>query len=106
MAPTANPTRMRSPSFSGRDDPMCLLLSPMESARLLVRSRIRDQINVPYRTRPALRVREKNNIASRASLSFDEYWDHYEPPRAPTRINVEVRDVVTPKDDLEWEVGG
>ena len=106
--PVANPTRsIKSPSFLGRHDPLCLLPSPEAVSIHFDPLDRHATLNVPDRIRSRA-LREEvlvKDITSRLSLSFSEYSDYYEPLRAETQIIGRVSDG-TPTDDLEWEIGG
>ena len=108
MAPVANPTRSsRSRSFRGRHSPMYLLSS--KEVRALVNLPVNAALNVPDRTRSralaeATRVESVAEAAAPSSLSFSEYSDYYERPRAGIRISGNVSDAVP--TELEWEIGG
>ena len=107
MAPLANPTRSsRSNSLvQRRHGPISLLF---KEVRAPVNQWGIHQINVPERTRSralteVTLVGRVAEAGAHRSLSFSEYSDFYERPRAGTRISGSVSDA-TPTV-LDWEIG-
>ena len=109
MAPVANPTRSsKSHSLVQRRH------SPSGLQFEEVRKPIDYQwpihkVNAPERTRSralaeATRVDSMAEAAAHRSLSFSEYSDYHEPPRAATRIIGSVSDAAP--TELDWEIGG
>ena len=108
MVPVANSARSsKSRSFFDRHELM-YLLSPSD-ARPVYHFRVYRTLNVPDRTRShalaeATRVESVAAAAPQPSLSFSEYSNYYERPRAEVRIGGTVSDAVP--TELDWEIGG
>lgn len=107
MAPLANPTRSsRSNSLvQRRHGPISLLFKevPAPFNRLGI-----HQINVPERTRSraltgVTLVDRVAEAGAHRFLSFSEYSDFYERPRAETRMSGSVSDAAATV--LDWEIG-
>ena len=103
MAPVANPARS-SKSRSSVDRHQLMYLLSLTAVQTLFQGH--DRLNAPDRTRSHASAEATwvTAVASRSSMSFSEYSNYYEHPRAGMRISGAVSEAVP--TELEWEIGG